>query len=118
MQRLFEVAPAVNRASAVARLMAKGVTSATAIRRMGPTQFIRQNQEALGVDEAQEMYTQAARKADTALLLLSQSIVFNPTNPAIIAPHLAGQGGPDLEDLFGSLDLCKCEHCNSVYSPA
>jgi len=118
MQRLFEVAPALNKTQAVATLMAKRVNSATAIRRMGPTQFIRQNREALGFDGAQEMYTRAARKADTALYFLSRSLVFNPVNPAIIAPHLAGQGVPDLEDLFGSLDLCTCEHCNSVCSPA
>ena len=118
MQRLFEIAPAFNKAQAVATLMARRLDSATAIRRMGATQFIRQNQEALGFDGAQEMYTRAARKADTALVLLSQSLVFNPTNPAIIAPHLVGQGVPDLEALFGSLDLCKCTDCNSVYSPA
>ena len=118
MQRLFQIAPAFNKARAIATLMDQDIVSATAIRRMGPTQFIRQNQAALGFDEAQDMYTRAARLADTALIVLSQSIVFNPTHPAIIAPHLVGQGVPDLEDLFGSLDLCRCEHCNSIYSPA
>ncbi len=118
VQRLFEIAPAFGKARAVSRLMARRVTSATAIRRMGPTQFIRQNEDALGFEAAQEMYTRAARKADTTLFLLSQSLAFNPTNPAIIAPHLVGQGVPGLEDLFGSLDLCKCRHCRSVYSPA
>ena len=52
------------------------------------------------------------------MLLLSQSKFFNPTSPGIIPPHLFGEGVPDLEDLFGSLDLCQCEHCASVYSPA
>ena len=118
MQRLFEVAPALNKAQAIAALLPRRIDSATAIRRMGAAQFIRQNQDTLGLDAAQEMYTRSARKADTTLMLLSQSIVFNPTNPAIIAPHLLGQGVPDLEDLFGSLDLCQCEHCKSVYSPA
>jgi hypothetical protein len=28
------------------------------------------------------------------------------------------EGVPDYETLFGSLDLCACEHCRSVYSPA
>ena len=29
-----------------------------------------------------------------------------------------GLGIPDLEDLFGTLDSCRCKHCASVYGPA
>ena len=72
----------------------------------------------MGLEAAQAMYTKAARKADTALLMLSQSIAFNSTNPEIIPAQPFGQNIPDLEDIFGSLDFCKCKHCRSVYSPA
>lgn len=118
MALIYEIAPQFEKAKTMVQMTKKGLHSALAIRRMGPTQFIRQNQEELGFEEAQEMYTKAARKADTTLMLLSQSVMFNPTNPAIIAPHLVGQGMPAISDLFGSLDLCQCAHCNSVYSPA
>lgn len=118
MQRLFSIAPAFDKATAITAMMRQKIVSATAIRRMGPTQFIRQNQDALGFEAAQAMYTRAARKADTALLLLSQSIAFNSINPEIIPTQPFGQNVPDLEDIFGSLDFCKCKHCRSVYSPA
>ena len=118
IERLFEISPAHQKARTIGTLMRHGIQSATAIRRMGPTRFVGEHKTILGLETAQELYTRAARKADTALMLLSQTKLFNPTNPAIIAPHLVGQGVPELEDLFGSLDLCRCEHCNSVYSPA
>lgn len=119
MQRLFEIAPAFEKTRAITALLPQNIASALAVRRLGPTQFIRTYSEALGGNlPAQEMYTKAARKADASLFLLSQSQLFNPTWTAVIDPHVFGPGLPDLEDLFGSLDLCACEHCNSVYSPA
>jgi peptidoglycan hydrolase-like protein with peptidoglycan-binding domain len=118
VQRMMNVATSFNKAKTVA-LIADGVDSAFNIRRMGATQFVRTRAEALGgVAAAEQVYTNAARQSDTALMLLSQSMLFNPTSPGIIAPHLFGEGIPDLEDLFGSLDMCQCEHCSSVYSPA
>ncbi len=118
VQRMMNIAPHFNKARTVA-LIADNVDSAFKIRRMGAAQFVRTRTEALGgAAAAEQVYTNAARQSDTALMLLSQSKIFNPTSPGIIAPHLFGEGVPDLEDLFGSLDLCQCEHCASVYSPA
>jgi peptidoglycan hydrolase-like protein with peptidoglycan-binding domain len=118
VQRMMNVAPHFNKVKTVA-LIAGGVDSAFKIRRMGATQFIRTRAEALGgVAAAEQVYSNAARQSDTALMLLSQSEFFNPTSPGVIAPRLFGEGAPDLEDLFGSLDLCQCELCASVYSPA
>ncbi len=118
VQRLFDVAPATNKAQAIAVLMKKEIASATAIRRMGATQFIRLNTDDLGADVAQTIYTRAARKADTALHIFSQSQAFNSANPKVIPVRPFGQIAPDLDDVFGSLDFCACEHCQSVYSPA
>lgn len=118
IQRLFEVTTPFKKVVGIEAMMGDGLHSATAIYRMGATQFIRKYKTIVGLDEAQEIYVRASKKATATMMFLSQSIVFNPTNPAIIAPHLAGQGLPDLEDLFGSMDLCTCGHCNSVYSPA
>lgn len=33
-------------------------------------------------------------------------------------PSVPDSGDPDWRNLFGSLDLCECQHCQSVYSPA
>ncbi len=118
VQRMMNIAPLFDRDKTVA-MIARDIDSALKIRRMGPAHFIRTHAEDLGGAEAAELvYTNAARQADTSLLLLSKTKFFNPLSPAIIAPHLFGEGVPDLEDLFGSLDLCQCDHCSSVYSPA
>lgn len=115
---MMDIAPAFNKTAAV-RLIADGIDSAFTVRRMGAPQFLRTRAERFdSVAEAEQFYTNAARQADTALMLLSQSALFNPTPITITAPHLFGEGVPDLEDLFGSLDLCRCEWCGSVYSPA
>lgn len=118
VQRMMNVAPLFDKDKTVA-MIARGFDSALKIRRMGPAQFIRTTaQELGGAAVAEQVYTNAARQSDTSLLLLSKTKFFNPISPAIIAPHLFGEGVPDLEDLFGSLDLCQCDHCSSVYSPA
>jgi len=118
VQRLMNIAPQFDKAKVVG-LIASDVDSAFKIRRMGPAQFVRtQAAELGGAAVAEQVYTNAARQSDTSLLLLSQTKFFNPTSPGIIAPHLFGEGVPDLEALFGSLDLCQCDQCSSVYSPA
>jgi peptidoglycan hydrolase-like protein with peptidoglycan-binding domain len=118
VQRMMNVAPLFDKDKTVA-MIARGFDSAFKIRRMGAAQFIRTNaQELGGAAVAEQVYTNAARQSDTSLFLLSKTKVFNPLSPAVIAPHLFGEGVPDLEDLFGSLDLCQCDHCSSVYSPA
>lgn len=118
VQRMMNIAPLFGKEKIVA-MIASEVDSAFKIRRMGPAQFIRTRAEELGgVAVAEQVYTNAARQSDTSLMLLSQTNLFNPTFPGIVAPHLFGQGVPDLEALFGSLDLCQCDHCSSVYSPA
>jgi peptidoglycan hydrolase-like protein with peptidoglycan-binding domain len=118
VQRMMNIAPQFGKAQVVS-LIKSNIDSAFQIRRMGPAQFIRSHAQQLGgAATAEQVYTNAARHSDTTLILLSQSKFFNPTSPGIIAPHLFGEGVPDLEALFGSLDLCQCDHCSSVYSPA
>ena len=118
VQRMTNIAPPFNKAKTVA-LITDDIDSAFDIRRMGPAQFVRTRAKQLGgAAAAEQVYTNAARQADTTLVLLSQSKLFNPASPGILPSHLFGEGVPDLEDLFGSLDLCQCEHCTSVYSPA
>lgn len=118
VQRMMNIAPAFNKVSVV-RLITNGIQSALTIRRMGAPQFLRVHSNQFDNPiVAQQFYSNAARQADTALLVSSMTYAFNPTHIAITAPHLFGEGIPDLEDLFGSLDLCQCEQCGSVYSPA
>ena len=118
VQRMMNIAPQFDKARTVA-LITTGIDSAFAIRRMGAAQFIRSRTEQLGGKAiAEQVYTNAARQADTALLLLSQSFALNTGSPGIIPFQSFGEGVPELEQLFGSVGLCQCEHCDSVYSPA
>lgn len=117
MQRLFRVAPAFNKAQAVSTMMDAGVASAWAIRREGASAYIRRHAATLGRSAAEEMYANAARTADTTLYLLSQSAAFSPVWTGMIRPQLFGRDIPDLEDLFGSLGTCQCNHCDSALGP-
>lgn len=38
--------------------------------------------------------------------------------PAALSPNATIDDFPTLRGLFGSLDLCQCKHCQSVYGPA
>lgn len=118
MQRLWDIAPPFEKHRTV-RLLAQGIDSATQIRRLGESAFVERAASTLGSEaEARAVYVRAAHKADTALMLLSQTALLNPTPVSVAPPQLLGPGLPDLEDLFGSLHGCQCLHCASVYSPA
>ena len=118
IQRLLDIAPSFDKHRTV-RLMAEGIDSATHIRRLGESAFVARASVILGGEvEARAVYAHAAHKADTALMLLSQTVYMNPTPVSVIPPQALGTGIPDLEDLFGALDSCQCLHCASVYSPA
>jgi hypothetical protein len=118
MQRLWDVAPPFDKHRTV-RLVAEGIDSATQIRRLGERAFVARAAGALGgAAEARTVYARAAHKADTALMLLSQTAVMNPIEIGVVPPQLLGAGIPQLEDLFGTLDTCRCLHCASVVSPA
>ena len=118
VQRMMNIAPAFNKAAAVT-LITHGIDSACAVRRMGAPQFLRAHAGRFdSAADAEQFYANAARQADTAVMVLSLSAVVSNTPLTITAPHLFGEGIADLEDLFGSLDTCQCESCASVYGPA
>jgi hypothetical protein len=118
MQRVFRLTP---RYSQMRVLLDGNLGSAHAITRMARNVFIRNYREPLGgTAPAEAIYEKALQASATALnLLASYSPMFNaisthaaPSNPPQV------EGIPDLETLFGSLDLCACEHCRSVHGPA
>src|SRR6185295_12806154 len=76
-----------------------------------------------------EAYRKAKQTHATALnFYLGQAVASNSASPAVVPtgsakPSIAkfaatASAAPDLPTLFGSLDLCDCEQCQSVYSPA
>jgi hypothetical protein len=121
MERLHKLTPS---ASELKALMDLGLDSAHSVVRLGRAGFQELAAGALGASRAAAIYT-AARQvtASSHALAARYHAAFN-TLPAYVLPKPApslGQDGADVaswSSLFGSLDLCACGHCRSVYSPA
>ena len=130
--RVFALAPRFEREQVVQPLLEADIDSAYQIRTMGERRFVGQFREALGEVEAKRVYATAAQKTATATVLFAkQAPMFNSVELAAIPrrdpasifdtiddPPSEYIDFPTWEDLFGNLDFCDCEHCNSVYSPA
>jgi Tc toxin complex TcA C-terminal TcB-binding domain/Neuraminidase-like domain/Putative peptidoglycan binding domain len=81
----------------------------------------------LGQDRLDELHAAAVRTQDTAITVMMATLPqFWSTTPAVgllseAAPALdpdATPMPPTLRGLFGDLDVCDCQHCGSVLSPA
>ena len=119
MQRLYRVAP---RYAQTSLLMKAGFDSAYAISRRGKVEFALQYGEGLGGQrEARIIYEHACQTTATAMNLLVEygmPSMALPTTAVFDNTVLTVEGIPDWSTLFGSLDLCECPECRSVYSPA
>lgn len=117
MQRLFNITPRYNKYDAIRTLMGDELTSAHAIRRIGKSAFVNKYAQHFGSQQTQQIYASASQTAAEAVMLFAEygsgmniiDVRVLPTTTSRI---------PEWEHLFGSLDLCECEHCRSVYSPA
>ncbi|AKB25802.1 hypothetical protein MSMTP_2333 [Methanosarcina sp. MTP4] len=97
----------------VENLRRQGIDSAHAINRVGSSAFVSNYAKACGgVDKAKKIYEKASHISATTMALLSR-IAPQFNNDLRVSRDL-----PDWEELFGSLDLCRCKHCESVYGPA
>ena len=121
-ERLFRIAPELNRYPAVRALRRSGITSAKAIREMGQSTFVRNYAEQIGGTEAAlTLYHNASQTAATALALFADySAAMNNISLNVIdsIAYPPSQKLPNWKTLFGSADFCACEHCCSIYSPA
>lgn len=130
--RVFALAPRFEREQVMQPLLEADIDSAYQIRTIGERRFVGQFSEAMGEAGAKQVYASAAQKTATATVLFAQqAAIFNNVELAAIPQRDVASGFgaiPDLpleyidfptwEELFGNLDFCACEHCNSVYSPA
>lgn len=123
-QRIFRISPAVGRYKAMKGLKTAGLDSAQEIVRLGRASFLEQHAEKLGQKEAEEVWNKASQVNGLALLLLTNlGADFVKATPKAVAQKPISDLPEDeatatLRELFGSLDFCACEHCNSVYSAA
>jgi hypothetical protein len=117
MQRLYKLAPRYAQMSA---LLKNGFDSAHRITRMGQNAFTRQYSRALGGNaQASAIYWKAREVEGMATNFLADFGVRRVgLNAVPDEPVVEVEGVPEWSTLFSSLELCECEHCRSVYSPA
>jgi peptidoglycan hydrolase-like protein with peptidoglycan-binding domain len=125
MQRVHRLAPT---ASAGRALLDAGLHSSVQLVSLGQAELVNRL-TAQGVDERTARTTHGYAEFQYAQVLLrlgEYRTELTRIAPAAIAPQtltaderaqLLGQL-PHLETLFGSLDICDCPQCASVYSPA
>ncbi len=138
IRRLFPLTSRFKRYNAMKPLLRAGLTSAAAIARRGNT-VVSLLKDDIGEAEAKAVLDNASQRAAMAQAIFAEfSPAMHRVMPRAIFPGMAfpsagtAAGGlgrwweilppdverPDLETLFGNIDFCHCEHCQSVYSPA
>lgn len=126
VQRLSKLTPDY---SAIRMLMTNGLHSAVGVVAVGEYAFIQQYSYVLGgAEQAQALYRTAQHVQNTAMALyMNNAMAFRAPLPYVMgkqsttasAPLPDGERSlPSWTTLFGSLELCECRHCRSLYSPA
>ncbi|GHO82383.1 Tc toxin subunit A-related protein [Dictyobacter formicarum] len=121
IQRVFRVTPQVD---AINTLLGEGLDSAYNIASMPETVFMQRFQSKLsGETQARLVYSQAQYLNSMTLHTFTQiRQTANDVFPAVIGSSNdvaeVVKQIPNWETLFGPLELCDCDHCHSVYSPA
>lgn len=121
MERVFKLAPEYDHMRV---LLADGLDSAYGVATMGSEAFVAGYSEKLNSEDvAIDIYNDATHIAATALALhmkysTSMSMVSPAAAPDVIESPEITDEFPEWKSLFGTLQLCACEHCRSVLSPA
>lgn len=123
-QRLMRLSPDEQVA---AKLMDQGIVSAHHIAAMHEDEFIDTYREKLGLSTGQmeELYNRARDvKAKTMFLWGNAAANNAPFNKAL-SKRVVGdatiayfQNLPGYQDMFGNLNYCECQHCQSILGPA
>ncbi|MFF3871891.1 neuraminidase-like domain-containing protein [Streptomyces sp. NPDC001978] len=126
VERIFQISPSND---AMVTLSSVGIDSALQVMRYSPTGFVTAFGDKFpSTMEARLTYAKAQQVHTTVLTIATQYLAYRGApNVYSITGRLTRQAPePDpeivasatLEDLFGSMDYCSCDHCRSVLSPA
>lgn len=130
MQRFARITPAPGRMAAIRTLQKEGFTSARNIAALGQKQFINKMGKKLGnASQARIIHAKARRTtAFVTHFLQEYHPFFNHTDTRVTkrpifnkgtdieASRLSGLTG--WEEMFGAVESCRYEHCQTVLSPA
>jgi len=130
VQRLYQLAPRLQRYDVTRTLLEAGVTSAAEIVHLGVDGFVDHYAAQLdgvhphldGRTLARTVFDGARMRHGFAVAMMARhGAAFNDISMTVLSSNalsLEGPGTATLRDLFGSLDYCACEHCRSMYGPA
>ena len=125
VERISRITP---HSEEVSILIETGIQSASDIASQPRRQFIESYAEALG-DRAQaaRVHSQAQQNSTASMMAMLQLLQALQQTPSVLqgsvalaqnARNSALKDVPDAKSLFGSIGMCGCKHCGSVYSPA
>lgn len=117
LQRVYQVSPDPE---AMPLLLERGLDSAYAIAGIPRKSFLKSfANQAGGTEMARAIFDRAEYIAYANQNIGASIADNNLSGPAYVIPDAeALHSIPNYAELFGSPDLCECEHCRSVYSPA
>ena len=125
IQRVFKLVPHYAKVNALRK---KNIHSAQSIVATGKSRFVKEIAPEAGIStkEANEIFARAENTNTAAMLILGElnDAMSAREIPALemtsLAPKLeaVSKDFPNLKSLFKLTDVCLCEHCRSVYSPA
>jgi hypothetical protein len=125
VQRVFNLVPNYSKTNA---LLSVKINSAHSVVATGKTRFVNEVAPAAGISkrEAGKIFEKASNVQTAAMLVVgelqdtihSMEIAALKAMPASAKIEAVSKDFPNLKTLFQGIDLCACEHCRSVYSPA
>jgi hypothetical protein len=127
LQRLYQITPGDD---AMAALLKRGINSSRDVIRHGKSNFVKAFTKDLGGDDQAAFVYDRAQQVHAAVLnmalgyLHARSVppIGAHSAPRVLDPTPANTGDilatANLETLFGSMDFCGCEECQSILSPA
>ncbi len=116
IQRLYKIVPNFEQMNS---LLKDDIDSSYKIAQMGHKRFIAKYKNSLGMHQAKYTYEKALQIHGMSLNLLSEYGMRSQeiSMPVLGEPTSLMDVIPDWNTLFGSIELCECEHCKSVLSP-
>ncbi len=125
VQRVFKLVPHYGKTTG---LLEQNIHSAQSISAVGETRFVKEIAPKAGIkiNEAKEIFQKAEHTTTAAMLIIGElqdtlrATDINAIETSQIAMKLevVSKDFPNFKSLFKLTDICACEHCRSVYSPA
>lgn len=128
IQRVYQITPSDH---AMNGLLSKGLDSAYAVVRYDRERFVRAFKDEVGGEANARLIHAKAQQVHNTVLNLAVSYLTASNAPGIGVHDPAQILNPTpnpqasdviayatLENLFGEMDFCECEHCRSILSPA